>query len=114
MSFPAADQDRQFPELNIFHDVAKALTSSLDLDTILQTIMEKLAAYFQPAAWSLLLLDEASKEFYYAAAVGEACEKVNVLTLETGETFARWVIGTESRLWFLISTGTLASSAAAR
>ena len=91
MSLPATDQDRQFPELNIFHDVAKALTSSLDLDTILQTIMEKLAAYFQPAAWSLLLLDEASKEFYYAAAVGEACEKANVLRLETGETLAEWV-----------------------
>ena len=91
MSLPAADQDRKFRELNIFHDVAKALTSSLDLDTILQTIMEKLAAYFQPAAWSLLLLDEASKEFYYAAAVGEACERVSVLTLGSGETFAEWV-----------------------
>ena len=28
-------------ELTIFHDVAKALTSSLNLDSILQTIMEK-------------------------------------------------------------------------
>lgn len=92
MSLPAADKERQFHELNIFHDVAKALTSSLDLDTILQTIMEKLAAYFRPTAWSLLLLDEASKEFYYAAAVGEACEKVNRLALESGETIAEWVI----------------------
>ena len=34
---------RQSQELRIFHDVAKALTSSLDLDSILQTIMEKMA-----------------------------------------------------------------------
>ena len=34
-------------ELTIFHDVAKALTSSLNLDSILQTIMEKMAEYFQ-------------------------------------------------------------------
>ena len=46
MSLPATDHDRQFYELKIFHDVAKALTSSLDLDTILQTIMEKMAALF--------------------------------------------------------------------
>src|SRR5271166_2264374 len=47
MSLRAADKDRQSYELNIFHDVAKALTSSLDLDTVLQTIMEKMAAYFE-------------------------------------------------------------------
>ncbi len=92
MSFSAADKDRQSHELKIFHDLAQALTSSLDLDTILQTIMEKLAAYFEPASWSLLMLDETSKEFYYAAAVGEACEAVNALTLNTGQTLIRWVL----------------------
>jgi diguanylate cyclase (GGDEF)-like protein len=92
ISFSAADKDRQSYELNIFHDVAKALTSSLDLDTVLQTIMEKTAAYFEPATWSLLMLDETSEEFYYAAIVGKGCESINALTLTTGETLARWVI----------------------
>src|ERR1051325_10791581 len=46
---------RQSQELMIFHDVAKALTSSLDLDSILQTIMEKMAEYFRPDTWSLLM-----------------------------------------------------------
>jgi len=91
-SFPAAANDRQSYELTIFHDVATALTSSLNLDTILQTIMEKMAAYFEPATWSLLMLDEASEEFYYAAAVGKECESANALTLKTGETLARWVL----------------------
>ena len=44
-------------ELTIFHDVAKALTSSLNLDSILQTIMEKMAEYFRPDTWSLLMVD---------------------------------------------------------
>jgi len=92
MSFPAADKDHQAHELSILHDVAKALTSSLDLDTILQTIMDKLAANFEPAAWFLLMLDETSEEIYYAAAVGKACESVNALTLNSGETLARWVV----------------------
>ena len=34
-----ADRKRQVQEVTIFHDVAKALTSMLDLDSILQTIM---------------------------------------------------------------------------
>jgi len=92
MTFRSADKDRQSYQLGIFHDVAKALTSSLDLDTVLQTIMEKMAAYFEPASWSLLMLDETSQEFYYAAAVGKGCESMNALTLTTGESLARWVI----------------------
>src|SRR5215467_10132939 len=57
-----AETARQKQELNIFHDVAKALTSSLDLDSILQTIMEKMAEYFRPDTWSLLMVDEEHNE----------------------------------------------------
>jgi GAF domain-containing protein len=52
-------------ELTIFHDVAKALTSSLNLDSILQTIMEKMAEYFRPDTWSLLMVDEEKDELYF-------------------------------------------------
>jgi len=92
MPIPAKGQDRQSYELRIFHDVAKALTSSLDLDTILQTIMEKMAAYFEPAKWSLLMLDETTEELYYAAAVGKQWESVNAHKMKTGESLPRWVI----------------------
>ena len=63
-------------ELTIFHDVAKALTSSLNLDSILQTIMEKMAEYFRPDTWSLLMLDHEREELYFAIAVGTASEMV--------------------------------------
>jgi diguanylate cyclase (GGDEF)-like protein len=92
MPLAATDKDRQSYELKIFHDIAKALTSSLDLDTILQTIMEKMAAYFQPATWSLLMIDETSDELYYAAAVGEGCESINSLRLTSGESLAGWIM----------------------
>ena len=67
-----ADRNRQSQELTIFHDVAKALTSSLDLDSILQTIMEKMAEYFRPDTWSLLMVDHERDELYFAIAVGTA------------------------------------------
>jgi len=87
-----ADKDRQLYELKIFHDVAKALTSTLDLETILQTIMEKMAAYFEPATWSLIMIDEVSQEPYYAAAVGEGAEGLATLRLTDGSHLTDWVI----------------------
>src|ERR1039458_9443552 len=82
---------RQSQELNIFHDVAKALTSSLDLDSILQTIMEKMAEYFRPDTWSLLMVDEQKDELYFAIAVGAAAEALKDIRLKVGEGIAGWV-----------------------
>src|SRR5215813_7738110 len=78
-------------ELSIFHDVAKALTSSLDLDSILQTIMEKMAEYFRPDTWSLLMVDEAKEELYFAIAVGDAADMLQTVRLKLGEGIAGWV-----------------------
>ena len=38
------------------------------------------------------MLDEATNELYYAAAVGKGCENLNALQLTSGESLARWVI----------------------
>jgi diguanylate cyclase (GGDEF)-like protein len=83
-----AETARQSQELSIFHDVAKALTSSLDLDSILQTIMEKMAEYFRPDTWSLLMVDEQKSELYFAIAVGTASEALKNVRLRVGEGIA--------------------------
>ena len=83
-----AETARQTQELHIFHDVAKALTSSLDLDSILQTILEKMAEYFQPDTWSLLMVDEQKMELYFAIAVGQASEALKSVRLKVGEGIA--------------------------
>jgi diguanylate cyclase (GGDEF)-like protein len=92
MSSPMTNRDQQSYELQIFHDVAKALTSSLDLEKVLQAILEKTVAYFKPTTWALLMLDENGGETYYTASVGEGLESVKALKLRTGETLARWVV----------------------
>ncbi len=89
---------RQGQELTIFHDVAKALTSSLDLDSILQTIMEKMAEYFRPDTWSLLMVDEQRNELYFAIAVGDAAEGLKNVRLKVGEGIAGWVAKHGERL----------------
>src|SRR5436190_91793 len=82
---------RQSQELTIFHDVAKALTSSLDLDSILQTIMDKMAEYFRPDTWSLLMVDEKQDELHFAIAVGDKSEALKNVRLKMGEGIAGWV-----------------------
>src|ERR1700722_15119487 len=83
-----AERRRQDQESTIFHDVAKALTSSLDLDSILQTIMEKMAEYFRPDTWSLLMVGDARDELYFAIAVGSASEALKNLRVKVGEGIA--------------------------
>src|SRR5579872_806009 len=89
---------RQSQELTIFHDVAKALTSSLDLDSILQTIMEKMAEYFRPDTWSLLMVDEERDDLYFAIAVGTAAEALKNVRLKVGEGIAGYVAKHGERL----------------
>lgn len=91
-------RNRQLQELNIFHGVAKALTSSLDLDSILQTIMDKMAEYFRPDTWSLLMVDEELDELYFAIAVGTASEALKNVRLKVGEGIAGWVAKHGERL----------------
>jgi diguanylate cyclase (GGDEF)-like protein len=93
-----AERTRQLQELEIFHGVAKALTSSLDLDSILQTIMEKMAEYFRPDTWSLLMVDEEKNELYFAIAVGTAAEALKNVRLKVGEGIAGWVAKHGERL----------------
>jgi len=93
-----AKRNRHIEELDIFHGVAKALTSSLDLDSILQTIMEKMAEYFRPENWSLLMVDEEKGELYFAIAVGTASESLKNVRLKVGEGIAGWVAKQGERL----------------
>jgi len=93
-----AKRNRHIQELDIFHGVAKALTSSLDLDSILQTIMEKMAEYFRPENWSLLMVDEEKGELYFAIAVGTASESLKNVRLKIGEGIAGWVARHGERL----------------
>jgi diguanylate cyclase (GGDEF)-like protein len=89
--------DGSFPErpplpkdLRVFHDVARALTSSLDLDSILGAIMQQMEQFFEPESWSLLIVDEQQQNLYYAVAAGKSSGDRN-LRVDMGEGIAGWV-----------------------
>jgi diguanylate cyclase (GGDEF)-like protein len=84
-------QNSNWKDLVIFHNLARALTSSLDLDSVLHTIMQQMEQFFEPETWSLLILDEASNELYYAVAVGQSESELRDLRVPLGEGMAGWV-----------------------
>jgi diguanylate cyclase (GGDEF)-like protein len=84
-------ESQPFQDLKVFHDVARALTSSLDLDSILGAIMQQMEKFFEPESWSLLIVDEQQKNLYYAVAAGRSAGKPGSLRLAMGEGIAGWV-----------------------
>ena len=54
-------EQREAGEIAVFHELGKALTSSLQLDQVLRTIMEKIDEFLRPDTWSLLLVDEVKR-----------------------------------------------------
>lgn len=84
--------------LRVFHDVARALTASLELEDILSTIMNKMAQFFGPERWSMLLVDEKKSELYYAIAIGENADTLRGLRVPMGEGVAGWVASTGNPL----------------
>jgi diguanylate cyclase (GGDEF)-like protein len=89
---------RQMENLRVFHDVARALTSTLELEPLLHTIMTKMAEFFGPERWSLMLVDEEANELYYALSAGMNSDKLETLRVKMGDGIAGWVAETGNPL----------------
>jgi diguanylate cyclase (GGDEF)-like protein len=94
----AVIESKQMDHLRVFHDVARALTQTLELEDILRIIMEKMAQFFGPERWSMLMVDQEAKQLYYAIAVGEDAESLRALRIPLGEGVAGWVAATGNTL----------------
>jgi diguanylate cyclase (GGDEF)-like protein len=79
-------------DLLVFHQLARSLTSSFDLDTILRTILENMERFIQADLWSLLMLDESTQELFYAIAAGGEEAALRDLRVKVGEGVAGWVV----------------------
>ena len=79
-------------DLLVFHQVARSLTSSFDLDTILRTIIEHMERFIEAELWTLLMLDEARQELYYAIIAGADESALRNVRIKVGEGVAGWVV----------------------
>lgn len=78
-------------EVTVFHELGKALTSSLELEQVLRTIMEKIDEFLRPDTWSMLLVDEANQELYFELAIGKGSEALKDVRIKMGQGIAGWV-----------------------
>ena len=85
------DIEKKLNELSAFHEIGKALTSTLNLNQVLQIIMETISSVFHPDNWSLLMVDEQTGELYFEIVTGEASESLKQVRLKPGEGIAGWV-----------------------
>jgi diguanylate cyclase (GGDEF)-like protein len=88
-----ADEEhlKRLKALASFHDIGKALTSTLDLKEVLRIMMDKISELLKPKDWSLLLVDEEKKDLYFEIVVGRGSEKIKQARLKRGEGIAGWV-----------------------
>ena len=78
-------------EIQTFHEVARALTSSVDLTGILNGIMQQMTRFFSPEAWSLLIVDEKNHQLYYGVISGGQTEKLRHKRIPLGQGIPGWV-----------------------
>jgi diguanylate cyclase (GGDEF)-like protein len=78
-------------DLMVFHQLARSLNSSFDLDTILRTILDQMERIVAADMWTLLMLDEARNDLYYAIAAGSGESALRDLRVKIGEGVAGWV-----------------------
>lgn len=78
-------------DLLVFHELARALTSNLDLNSILRTVLEYMDRFIDADLWALLMLDHERQELYYTYADGGENAQLRDLRVKVGEGLAGWV-----------------------
>jgi diguanylate cyclase (GGDEF)-like protein len=96
---PDAEEGKLLEDLRVFHEVARALTSTLDRDTVLRAIMTQMARFFSPQSWSLLLVDEPRQELYFAVVEGRFDHEQNGKQLDEQTASARLPLGQGMAGW---------------
>ncbi len=88
---PELESERLLQKLSTFSELGKALTSSLNVDEILNVVVEKVQALLEPKNWSLLLIDPETEGLTFKVVVGEDAGKLVGTKLASGEGIAGWV-----------------------
>jgi diguanylate cyclase (GGDEF)-like protein len=80
-------------ELDFFEEVSKTLTSKLDLNDILSSIMRKSKKLIKAETWSFLLIDEETGDLVLAdkCCMKKSKKKIKKIRIKRGEGIAGWV-----------------------
>ena len=77
-------------ELLVFHEIARALTSPLDLESILTRMLRQIESFFRPETWALMLCDERKQDLFCAISGGRFASTFSELRVASGQGMAGW------------------------
>ncbi len=92
------DNSRLRAEHQIYADLARTLTGTLDLSEVLETIMNKVRELLRPENWSLMLVEDDGEHLVFEIAVGVSGAVLKGSRLRVGEGIAGWVAQTGQSL----------------
>lgn len=83
---------RTVDELQVFNEIGKTLTSTLDIKEVLKIIMQKVNELLEPSSFSLLLVDDKNMSLKYEISIGKISEQSDKETVvRMGEGLIGWV-----------------------
>lgn len=85
------ETNRRVRELAFLNEASRTISSSLDLDHILDTLMREVRQVFEAQGGSVALLDRERGELVFRAADGPGAERVRGWRLKLGQGIAGWV-----------------------
>jgi diguanylate cyclase (GGDEF)-like protein len=78
-------------DLLVFHELARSLTSTLDLTSILRIIRSYMEQYIEADFWALLMVEPQRQFLYYVSTEGEEDPRLTDMRVKMGEGLAGWV-----------------------
>ena len=93
------DETEMTPLFQLYASIGKLITSSLDLNEILEGIMKEVRFFFQPENWSLFRLDPASNQLFFLIAQGVEFDTVKNIQLRLNEGIAGTVAATNQYIY---------------
>src|SRR3972149_6324361 len=79
-------------DLSAVREICSALTTSLKLEQVLNTIMEKVEGLIRPSAWLLFLVDQGSGELTAEISATALSKSLEDLKFKKGEGIAGWAV----------------------
>ncbi|NLE44731.1 MAG: GAF domain-containing sensor histidine kinase [Chloroflexi bacterium] len=88
------DLVKELREVRFLYQTSQVLTATLDLDSVLPSLMAQVKDYFRVEAVSAALLDDDTGELVFRVAVGEAADSVVGARMAASQGIAGWVLKT--------------------
>lgn len=87
-----ADVEKKAKEINLLAKIRRAISSSLNLNEVLKSIVEEITRHMGLEICSILLLDEDDKTLTIKSAKGISDEIIKYTKIKIGERISGWVV----------------------